>query len=287
MNRSDSLVNLFRLERAFSAGFGVLITGIIVEGIDGLSLVHGYAVICVFFSAMANFVLNDIHDMAGDTVNERPDRPFVQGVIGKDTAIASVFLFGVLAVGLAFQLPRVSKTMILVGLPFTLAYNIYLKRFLLFKNLFTGFANTGVVMVGASITGAHFDPIVVFLAVLGFFFSVSYESMLDIADVEGDISNGISTIPARFGVEKGVLFSVLIGGGTAIVSPIPFLIEFDARLLHDPVFLILILATIADRLRIMWMLWEDQSPGNVLRLKKKLFRNLQFSGLGYLIGILI
>lgn len=280
-------MRLFRLERAFSAASGVLITGIIVGSLDEVSLVHGFAALSVFFSALTNFVLNDLHDLDSDKVNGRLDRPIAAGVIEKDTALLFAIISGVLAVGFAFQIPLDSRHMILVGLPVTLLYNIFLKRFIVFKNLFTGFANSGVVLVGASITGSHLDPLVLFLAVLGFFFSLSYEIMLDIADIEGDRGNGVSTVPVRFDIGTAVRLSIVFGLVTVIMAPMPYFIELDARLVSDPFFILLVGASILDRLRIMKGLWSEQSPEKILKLKTSLFRNLQLSGLSFLFGILL
>lgn len=287
MNRLGGYVRLFRLERAFSAASGVLITGLIVGSIGEMSLTHGLAALCVFFSALVNFVLNDLHDYEGDSLNGRPDRPLALGIIGKETALVLAFICGVLAVGFSFLLPKDPRLMILVGLPFTLAYNVYLKRFIAFKNLFTGFANAGVVLVGAAVSGAHLDPLVLFLAVLGFLFSVSYEVMLDIADVEGDRKNGVETIPVRYGLERAVLVSVLVGVVTMVLSPLPFFIGIENRLRGDSLFLVLALVSVVDRARVLRGLTLDQSPNKVLELKGRLFRNLQVSGLVYLIGILV
>ena len=286
MNQLDGYVRLFRLERAFSAVSGVLITGLLVNGFREITFVHGYAALSVFFSALANFVLNDIHDLESDKVNKRPDRPIALGLISKENALGWAIASGVLAIGFASILPSAPKTMILIGLPFTLGYNVFLKRFLLFKNLFTGLANSGIVLVSASITGMHIDPFVLFLTVFGFFFSLSYEIMLDIADVEGDNQNGVETIPVRFGVEKAVLISTFFGVITILMSPVPFFIDLDSRLLSNPVFLLIALGSIIDRSNILLGLQRDQSPETVLKLKTRLFRNLQVSGLGYLVGIL-
>lgn len=277
-------MRLFRLERAISAATGVLITGLIVSEV---SWSHGFAALSVFFSALANFVLNDLHDLQSDSVNGRQDRPLALGVIGKNKAVGYAIIFGILATSLAFLLPESSKILILIGLPFTLAYNIYLKRYLFLKNLFTGLANMGVVLVGASITRAHFSPLVVFLAVIGFLFSFCYEVMLDIADVEGDRVNCIETIPVRFGVKNAVRVSVLFGVATMLIGPLPFLINLDKRLFFDPLFLLLVFVSVVDRGKILWRLREDQRVENVMELKVRLFRNLQISGLCYLLGILV
>ncbi len=265
---------------------GVLLTGVIVKDLTGFSLVYAFACFSVFFSALANFVLNDIHDLEIDRSNERHDRPLATGVINKTTAMYIAGACILLAISFALLLPVTPRALILAGLPVSLAYNLHLKRFLVFKNLFTGLANVGVILVGGILVDNHIEPLVYYLALVGFFFSLSYEVMLDIADVKGDKANGVETIPSRFGVVNAAWFSVLIGLGAVFANPMPFFVRFDSRLFHDPLFLGLILVSVVNRLMISRELLKDQSPGNVKRLKKRLFRNLQMGGFGYLIGFL-
>jgi hypothetical protein len=49
----------------------------------------------------------------------------------------------------------------------------------------------------------------------------------------------------------------------------------------------LILLPVINRLFISKSLMKDQSPENIFRLKKKIFRNLQLGGLCYLVGFLL
>ena len=286
MNRVRAYIGLFRLERAISAVMGVLLTGVVVKDLTGFSLVYAYACLSVFFSALANFVLNDIHDLEIDRFNERQDRPLATGVIDRKTAMYLAGICTILALSFALLLPVTPRILILVGLPISLAYNIHLKRFLIFKNLFTGLANVGVILIGGILIDNHIEPLVYYLALVGFFFSLRYEVMLDIADVKGDQAKGVDTIPGRFGVANAAWFSVIIGLGAVFANPMPFFVRFDSRLFHDPLFLGLVLVSVVNRLIISRELLMDQSPANVKRLKKRLFRNLQMGGFGYLIGFL-
>lgn len=286
MNRFQGYVNLLRLERAFSAAFGVLIAGLIPQDMS-IGLFNVYAFLCVFFSAIANFVLNDIHDQEIDAANNRVDRPIASGLIKPEKALRVAVIAIFASVILASRLPNEPRLLVLIGLPASLLYNVYLKRFILLKNLFTGLANSGVVLVGAAVSGNVFNPLVLYLAVLGFLFSFSYEVMLDMADTKGDALNGVRTFPNLLGVEKAKWISIIIGALTIFLNPLPYFINYDHRLFHDPVFLVIAVVSMTDRARVLTRLQADQSPENVRKLKKHMFRNLQISGLGYLIGILI
>jgi 4-hydroxybenzoate polyprenyltransferase len=287
MEKVLGIIRLLRLERALSAMAGVVITGVMVKDLTTFQWDYLAACLAVFFSALANFALNDFHDVEVDRVNRRKDRPLVNGVISPNTALKVSLVAIIMAFLFATQLNPVPEFMIMLGLPVSLVYNLFLKRYLVFKNLFTGLVNVGVILLGTLVTDTIVEPIAYYMAVVGFFFSISYEVMLDIADVEGDKAMGIDTVPSRFGRRNAAYLSVLIGVGAVFANPLPFFICVDSRLFRDYLFLGLILVPIFNRLRISWALLRDQSPENIHRLKKRLFRNLQLGGLCYLIGFLV
>ena len=80
-------VRLMRLERALSAMAGIIITGILVKDITRIE--WSYVIVClaVFFSAIANFSLNDYQDKEIDRVNDRQDRPLVAETITPDIVV--------------------------------------------------------------------------------------------------------------------------------------------------------------------------------------------------------
>jgi 4-hydroxybenzoate polyprenyltransferase len=287
MDAFRGFYRLIRFERALSAASGVIITGIIVNDLTRFQWSYVLASLAVFFSAITNFVLNDVHDIEIDRVNNRSDRPIADGIIKKENALKVAIISFLLAYGIVYKLNPVPKLMIIFGLPLSIAYNIYLKRYLIFKNLFTALANVGVILVGALISDSVVEPLACYIALISFFFSFSYEVMLDIADIKGDMAMGIDTIPVKFGKRKAAILSTTIGLGSVLANPFPFFLNVDSRLFRDNIFLFLILAPIINRILISKDLINDYSPENIIRLKSRLFRNLQLGGVCYLIGFLI
>jgi geranylgeranylglycerol-phosphate geranylgeranyltransferase len=287
MEKTLSYIRLIRLERAVSAVFGVVFTGLIVGDLTALQPEYVISCTVVFLSAVANFALNDYRDLEIDRTNHREDRPLAQGQIEPRTALLIAAASSAAALALALLLNPIPRVLILVGLPASLAYNFSLKRHLLLKNTFTGLANVGVALMGALTADAVLEPLAIYIAAIGFFFSLSYESMLDIADAEGDRSQGVETLPNRFGPRNAALFSILIGAGAIIADPLPYFIYVDPRLFGDTLFLALILLPVVNRLRISASLLRDQSRENIFHLKKRAFRNLQLGCLCYLVGFLL
>lgn len=287
MENLRSFTRLIRLERAVSAVFGVIFTGVIVGDLVALQPEYVLACLVVFFSAIANFALNDYSDIEIDRVNHRLDRPLAQGQIKPRTALKISIASSVLALALSLLLNPLPRFMIFIGLPLSLAYNLGLKKHILLKNSFTGLANVGVVLMGALVSDALLEPLAIYIVVIGFFFSLSYEIMLDIADIEGDRALGIETLPIRLGSRNAAWLSILIGAGAVLANSFPFFILVDPRLFGDHLFLALTLLLVVNRLRISRSLLDDRSPENIFHLKKRLFRNLQLGGLCYLIGFLL
>lgn len=287
MENLRSFTRLIRLERAVSAVFGVIFTGVIVGDLVALQPEYVLACLVVFFSAIANFALNDYSDIEIDRVNHRLDRPLAQGQIKPRTALKISIASSVLALALSLLLNPLPRFMIFIGLPLSLAYNLGLKKHILLKNSFTGLANVGVVLMGALVSDALLEPLAIYIVVIGFFFSLSYEIMLDIADIEGDRTLGIETLPIRLGSRNAAWLSILIGAGAVLANSLPFFILVDPRLFGDHLFLALTLLLVVNRLRISRSLLDDRSPENIFHLKKRLFRNLQLGGLCYLIGFLL
>ena len=287
METVRNYLRLIRLGRALSASFGVLFTGIVVGDLVEFQYIYIIACLVVFFSAVANFGLNDYSDIEADRRNYRVDRPLAQGQLKPKTALLTAIISTALALILSFLLNPVARLLIFLGLPTSLLYNLFLKRYILLKNAFIGLANVGVVLIGSLVSDLVLERLALYIAVIGFFFSLSYETMLDIADMEGDRAKGVNTIPNRFGVRNAMIFSLIFGFGAIIIDPLPFFIEIDSRLSGDYLFLSLILLPVINRLFISRSLLNDHSPENIFRLKKRIFRNLQLGCLCYLIGFLL
>jgi len=281
-----AFVRLFRLDRALSASFGVIFTGLFVGDLVGLQPEYLVAFLVVLFSALANFGFNDYCDLEVDRSNHRLDRPLVQGSLTKGAVLVVTGASTLLALGLTLFLNPTARLLVLVGLPVSLFYHVGVKRVFLLKNAFIGLTNVGIVLLGSLVSDAVVEPVAVYIAAIGFFVALSYEIMLDIADVQGDSAHGIDTIPARFGVKAASWVSVILGLGAVIVDPLPYFVMVDPRLHGDALFLLLILVPVILRLSISISLYRDQSRENVLRLKKRAFRNLQLGCLCFLVGIL-
>jgi 4-hydroxybenzoate polyprenyltransferase len=277
---------LFRLNRSLSAAFGVIFSGLIAQDLTSFQIEYVIAFFIVLFSTFANFGLNDYYDIETDILNHRTDRPLVQGTITRKTTLIVTAITSIIALLLTIFLNPLARLLIMLGLPLSLFYSIIFKKVLILKNASIGFAYMGIIFLGSIISDKVLEPATLYFAIIGFFVSLSYEVMLDIADVDGDKAMGIETIPTRFGIKTAAWFSIILGIFGIIVNPLPFFINIDNRLHRDYVYLILILIPIILRIDISKSLFKDQSKNSIFSLKKRVFRNIQLGCVCFLIGIL-
>lgn len=277
---------LFRLNRSLSAAFGVIFSGLIAQDLESFQMEYVIAFFIVLFSAFANFGLNDYCDFETDIINCRIDRPLVKGTLTQKTVLISAASASFIALLLTIFLNPLPRLLVILGLPISLFYNIFFKKILLLKNASIGFAYIGIIFLGSILSDIVLEPVTFYFAIIGFFVGLSYEVMLDIADVDGDRAMGIETIPIRFGLKTAAWFSIILGILGIIVNPLPFFINIDTRLHRDYLYLILILIPIIFRINISKSLSKDQSPESIFSLKKRVFRNIQLGCMCFLIGIL-
>jgi len=283
----QAYLRLLRVDRATSAAFAVLFAGLISQDLVGFQWEYVTACLVVLFSAFANFSLNDYYDQENDRLNYREDRPLAQGAIPRRTAILFAVVSSAVALFLTVFLNPVSRLLILTGLPVSLLYHLGVKRILLLKNASIGLTNVGIILLGSLVTDATLEPIIPFFAVIGFFAGISYEVMLDIADVDGDRAIGVETIPTRFGLKAAVWLVTLLSLGGVVVNLLPFFVNVDPRLYGDLLFLTLIMAPLVSRISITRSLLADHSRENIFHLKRRVFRNIQLGCLCFLAGMLL
>ena len=174
----QAYLRLLRVDRALSASFAVLFSGLIAQ--DLTCFQHEYLVACltVLFAAFANFALNDYYDEENDRLNHREDRPLVQGAIPRGTVLKLAMVFSAAALLLTVWLNPVSRFLILAGLPLSLTYHLGVKKVLILKNASIGFTNVGIMLLGSLVTDGTVEPVVPFFAVIGFFAGLSYEVLV-------------------------------------------------------------------------------------------------------------
>ncbi len=283
----QSFFRLIRIDYSLFSGFGVFLSGILAGDLYGFQPEYLVAFFVVFLSAVGSFAFNDYFDFEVDKRNDRYDRPLVSGLLSRRVALVTALISFSLVVLLSLSLNLIAMAIVIISFPLFLLYSLGLKKLFLVKNIIIAYAYVATMFFSAVVSDAVLEPLIVYFALMGFIVGLSFEIMLDIADVEGDKKLGIETLAARFGAERAAKVSVVLYSVIIVLDPLPFVVMVDPRLFLDLVFLFLILVPVISYFLTSKSLMKEQSKRTIFQLKKRVFVTMQIGSIAYLVGVLL
>ena len=148
-----------------------------------------------------SMIINDIFDMEIDKINA-PTRPLITGELTKIEAVGISSLFIIISELLSINyLNLSSQNIVHIANMIIIMYTPVFKRILFIKNLVcSGLISFSTIFPALCIgcTNGNFELLMV-LARMILFGSISVEMLYDIKDADGDIQNGINTLPTKYG----------------------------------------------------------------------------------------
>ncbi len=205
-NKLREFLKLARIENALIAIIVVFV---------GVKAAGGYipffktlllALSMFFLNIFAN-VQNDIVDLESDRAN-RKGRPLVKGTVSETEA--TYFAISSLILSLIFALFSGFKVFLVVSLIAILVYfyNTHCKKVVLVSNLTVALV-TALVFVVAGVL-VHAVRYAIVPALIAFYYNFMREIIKDWADIEGDKSVGITTVPMVLGHKPTTLLILLL-----------------------------------------------------------------------------
>ena len=181
------------------------------------SLLHNPSFLIGIFNTVlimcSSMIMNDLFDMKVDKINN-PKRPLITGQVTVREALVTNIVILVTIYGFTYTyLSPELRTMIHLAILNIILYTPILKKALFIKNL------SCASLVGFSIyfsglttrtlnTPTYLQNQLLTIATRTIFFgSLFNEILLDIRDSQGDLQNGIRTIPNVFGIKKAMTFA--------------------------------------------------------------------------------
>lgn len=243
-------------------------------------------VVVILVLSMATFAINDYYDYKADKTNNRVDRPLVQGLTKRKSALLLGLVLFIAAFMVSLFLNRVTSLFVVVHFPLLFLYS-YFKRILLLKNVIVAYGFAAVVVFGSIISDTTLEPLVVYFAVMAFIVGLAVEIMIDIADVEGDERTGVITLPVRFSRRGAAEISVVLYMIIVVLDPLPLFVKIDSALYRDIMFFVLIMVPVISYVLVSASLLKNHSVTNILKLKGRIISIMQFGTLAYVIGVLI
>ena len=258
------------------AGSAVLVSAYILGVYEQYFILTCVVIVVIAYNGAAN-AFNDYCDYEIDLIN-RPNRPLSRGMITSFQALSfAVILFAIGSVT-AFQLPFYARlTAVGVAMPLIIIYSMRLKGTPLLGNISVAMT-LGLTFVFCGLSFNKLDPMIM-PAILAFGLTLVRELIKDIADVEGDNSAGLKTLPLVIGKKKAITVAMIKAVLIGLVSLIPYYLN-----IYGNYYLILLIIGVEIPLAIVVVLFMKSPSISTARQSEKL---LKFSTIIGLTAILI
>ena len=219
MNKILNLIKLSRPLNTIVAGSAMVISSAILSKLHDSTVVITTVLVVMAYTAGANY-LNDAIDVSTDLVN-RPDRPIPRGIVTQNSAITISFLLFLFGTILALRLNSKAIVIgVIIGMPLMVVYSTHLKS----KPLIGNFVVAIVIGLSFLFCGtAHHKIESMWLpAMLSFALTFLRELVKDIADLKGDLSDGLATFPIMAGVHRSIQLVMFLCLLIGLIAMWPF-----------------------------------------------------------------
>lgn len=278
------LARLIRIEYCLLGAAGVLL-GAFLSGGSVFSSPVLLSTAAVFFVAAACYAFDDVSDMECDRLNGRRDRPLVVGQITPRTAIAAGSISLVLATILAVCAGVSSAAVIGMGVAIAMIYNRWLRGVIALKNVLFAAVFPVPLLIGWLAGDGIAGALLIYVMVLVFVAGLGFETMIDVADAEGDRKSSIATFATRY----GTLLSAKVAAGfhicASVLIVLLFVLPLDLRLQWNPVFLVLALSAGISNGFIAARLIRSHNTPHVFALKRMAFATLHAGMAAIVLGL--
>lgn len=243
-NKLKGLLILFRFELPFFAGVCVVLGEILALGSLPSIRDAFLGFISVFFISASALILNDYFDLEIDRVNS-PDRPLPSGKVTSNEVLAlsiAITLSG-FAASLLLSFMSLIVAILVWGVGFL--YNWRYKRSGLWGNLMVSLSVGMTFIYGAVAVGQPMAKLVWFFSLIAFLIDLGEEIAADALDMEGDRIIGSKSIAIQYGQDRALKISGIIFGIVIVLTLIPFLFNWLAKIYLIPLILMDIVVLIS------------------------------------------
>jgi geranylgeranylglycerol-phosphate geranylgeranyltransferase len=216
-----SYLELIRVKNCLTASFGTIVGGLIASSFN-INLIHNILIasFAVFLICGFGNALNDIYDIEIDKIN-KPYRPLPSNKI----SLKNAKIFSWLLVIIGILIATFNKICLVIAIINAFALYLYAKKYKRNKivgNVLVAYL-TGSVFIfgGASVNNVGITLILFLCAMLA---TWSREIIKDFEDIEGDLKEGVKSLPIKYGKNSlYVSFTLLIIA--ALLSPLPYIMD--------------------------------------------------------------
>lgn len=219
---------------ALSLGFGFALSQIPVVQ---LTLIDYLLILSAYFSILFYWAWavhdNDLHDQHGDAIAMK-QRPLQQGIMTELEIRDLSTIFLIMSLVLAYVVGYGFLLFVLVRIGIGYLYSaepFRLKRFPIISNITLGVAYLATVLAGYMIISGNtiltFSPGLAALVFLSYLFLSEAKSL---SSYEGDVEDGVQTIPTLFGLDRGKQIVGAMGFAAFLLVPVFYFNAFAVLL---------------------------------------------------------
>ena len=281
-----ALLRLTRVEYCALGAVGVLVGAYLTTSMAPLAPVLLTSA-AVFFVAAGCYAFDDVSDLASDRANSRTDRPLVTGALSPRSArIVGVTSF-ILAAAAALGANTAAGLLMGLGALVAIVYNHWLQGIFPLKNLLFAGAFPIPLVIGWLAGGGTLEPLFLYCVGLIFVVGLGFETMIDVADADGDRSSGIVTFATRYGTLLSSRVATSLHIAAAIIVVLLYFLPVDSRLHGNVLFLGLATAAAICNGLIGIALSRNHTSARVFALKRMAFLTLNAGVVAIVLGLLI
>ena len=276
MNLILGFIKLLRPLNIVVAAFAVLVSAYILGVYEQYYTLTCVVIVVISYNGAAN-AFNDYCDYEIDLIN-RPNRPLSRGMITSFQALSFAVILFAIGTVTAFQLPFYARlTAVVIAMPLIIIYSMRLKGTPLLGNIAVAMI-LGLTFVFCGLAFNKPGPMIM-PAILAFGLTLVRELIKDIADVEGDNSVGLKTLPLVIGNNKAITVAIIKAVLIGLVSLIPYYLN-----IYGNYYLILLVIGVEIPLAIVVVLFMKSPSISTAKQSEKL---LKFSTIIGLTAILV
>ncbi len=281
-----ALARLVRVEYCTLGAIGVLLGAFLITG-GAPDVAVLWSAAAVFFVATACYSLDDVSDLSCDRINRRMDRPLVTGAVQPRTALVVGVLSFLLAAVAALLAGTPASVLIGAGAIVAIAYNRWLQGSFPLKNVLFASVFPVPLLVGWLASGGSLQPLFMYCIGLVFIAGLGFETMIDVADREGDLRCGVVTFATRFGTQTSVRVASAFFIAAGIVVMLLYFLPVDSRLQGNVVFLSLAVVSGLSFAMISVSLLRNHSLLRIFVLKRWAYATFNAGVLAILLGVTV
>lgn len=280
-----ALSRLIRIEYCILGAAGVLLGAFLTTG--AVSSIQVFlSALAVFFVAVACYAFDDVSDQDCDRLNGRMDRPLVTSELTSTFAIRVGFASLILAAAATALAASAAGVLIVLGVGAALAYNRWLRGVIVLKNVLFAAVFPVPLAIGWLAGGGSAGMLFAYFVALVFIAGLGFETMIDVADAEGDRQSGIVTFATRYGTPLSARVAAGFHVAASAMIVLLFFLPVDDRLQWNLPFLALAVAAGLLNSHIGVRLVRHHETALVFTLKRLAFVTLNAGMAAIVLGLL-